>query len=77
MLSQYIRFLIQLNITILELQAFEDLIDTTKHQIFILVHGVTQDNNLCLGNLKSAVDTDQLFPKCVLYDYKYIEQNFP
>ena len=48
-----------------------------KVKTSFFVHGVTQDNNLCLGNLKSAVDTDQLFPKCVLYDYKYIEQNSP
>ena len=43
----------------------------------LFVNGVTQDNNLCLGNLKSAVDTDHLFPKCVLYDYNYIEQISP
>ena len=48
-----------------------------KVKTSFIVHGVTQDNNLCLGNLKSAVDTDQLFPKCVLYDYNYIEQSSP
>ena len=48
-----------------------------KVKTSFFVHGVTQDNNLCLGNLKSAVDTDQLFPTCVLYDYNYIEQNSP